>query len=263
VKKKRLDLLLVEKGFSPSRSRAQAEIMAGNVYINGKLINKGGTLVNPEAELYIKPSTNPYVSRGGLKLQKALVFFAINLHDRVVLDIGASTGGFTDCALQNGARKVYAVDVGYGQLDWKLRQNRRVVNMEKKNFRYLSLDDFSETIDFAVVDVSFISLKLVFPVLRSLCVPEAITLIKPQFEAGPQNVGKGGVVRDPFVQQEVIGSIIGFAAKESYGIQKLTFSEVRGPKGNIEYLGYFIKGQDQEPVDVAGVVKEAHFFFSN
>lgn len=214
--KKRLDLLLVEKGYFLARARAKAEIMAGRVFVNGKQLDKAGALIEPDAVVEIKTPTNPYVSRGGLKLEKALADLNIELSERIILDIGASTGGFTDCALQKGARKVYAVDVGYGQLAWTLRQDRRVVIMEKLNFRYLTPEHFPELPHLATVDVSFISLKLVFPVLKQLGVTSMITLIKPQFEAGPQNVGKGGVVRDPAIHQQVIAEIFRAAENEGF-----------------------------------------------
>ena len=236
--KERLDVLLVEKGFFENRSRAKAAIMAGDVYIGGRMYDKAGTMIDTEEEIELRGDTCPYVSRGGLKLEKALNTFVIDLRGAAAMDIGASTGGFTDCMLQRGAKKVYAVDVGYGQLDWKLRIDDRVINMEKVNFRYLDPDSIGEKLDFASIDVSFISLRLIFPVVVQLLKDNAclVCLVKPQFEAGREQVSKGGIVRDPAVHREVIRRVADYAQENGLSVYGLSFSPVTGAKGNIEYL---------------------------
>ena len=245
-KKQRLDVLLVEKGLAPSREKAKAIIMAGIVYVDGNKEDKAGTTFPVNAVIEIKGKTLPYVSRGGLKLEKAMQKFPITLSGKVCMDVGSSTGGFTDCMLQNGAAKVFSVDVGYGQLAWKLRTDERVVNMERTNFRYLTIDDIGTKLDFASVDVSFISLKIILPVLFELLNDggEAVCLIKPQFEAGRDKVGKKGVVRDKETHAEVIKTITDFAFDTGFSVVGLDFSPIKGPEGNIEYLMYLRKEQN-------------------
>ena len=254
--KERLDVLLVKKGFYPSRERAKASIMAGIVYVDGQKSDKAGNLVPEDAEIIVKENICPYVSRGGLKLEKSMKLWPIDLKERVCMDIGASTGGFTDCMLQNGARKVYAVDVGYGQLDYKLRIDPRVINMEKCNIRYLDLELIEDPVDFISIDVSFISLKLVFPVAAKLLEQTGgslVCLVKPQFEAGREQVGKKGIVRDRKVHEEVLANVIRYARDSGLAPRGLTFSPVTGAKGNIEYLLYLSKA----PSDAEATVTEA------
>lgn len=241
--KKRLDVLVFEKGFADSRERAKAIIMSGNVYVNNQKADKPGTQYDENAPLEVRSSGLKYVSRGGLKLEKAMASFNLNLAEAVCLDVGASTGGFTDCMLQNGAKKVYSVDVGYGQLAWKLRTDARVVNMERTNFRNVTKDDIPEAIDFFSVDVSFISLRIILPVARKLLSENGtgVCLIKPQFEAGREKVGKKGVVRDKKVHAEVVEEITSFALESGFDVLGLDFSPVKGPEGNIEYLMYVKK----------------------
>lgn len=248
AQKQRLDITLTERGLVPSREKAKALIMAGQVYVNGQKELKAGANIKPDDEIEVRGSQNPFVSRGGLKLQKAASNFRIDLTDCICMDIGASTGGFTDCMLMHGARKVYAIDVGYGQLAWKLRTDERVVNMERTNFRYVTHEQIPEEIDFASVDVSFISLKIILPVLRELLKNngEAVCLIKPQFEAGKEKIGKKGVVRDPSVHTEVVESITSFAVDCGFTLKNLDFSPIKGPEGNIEYLMYIIKSDDPQ-----------------
>ncbi len=238
--KKRLDAILVEQGFFDTRSKAQAAIMAGQILVNDLKVDKPGTQVADEVKIKIIGSKLPYVSRGGLKLEKALKVFPITLKDKIVADIGASTGGFTDCSLQNGARKVYAIDVGYGQLAWSLRNDERVVNLERTNVRYLDESSLPEKIQTATIDVAFISLDKVLPAVKKLLSADGcvIALIKPQFEAGRDKVGKKGVVRDPKVHEEVIENVINMARGEKFGIGGLDYSPIKGPEGNIEYLLY-------------------------
>ena len=238
--KKRLDVLLVEKGLVDSRQRAQALIMAGQVYVKGLKVDKAGSPTDPEAPIELRGEGLRYVSRGGLKLEKAMSLWPIQLESSICADIGASTGGFTDCMLQNGASKVYAVDVGYGQLAWKLRSDARVVCLERTNARYLTREQVSDPLDFASVDVSFISLNLILPPLRNLMGPaaQAVCLIKPQFEAGREKVGKKGVVRDKAVHLEVLERFLDHADAAGFGVLGLTYSPIRGPEGNIEYLGW-------------------------
>lgn len=243
--KKRLDVLLTERGLQESRQRAQAVIMSGEVFVNGQRVDKPGTAVAEDAQIEVRGGTLAYVSRGGLKLEKAMAAFPIDLNGAVCADIGASTGGFTDCMLQNGAQKVYAVDVGYGQLDWKLRGDPRVVCMERTNARYLTHEQIPQELDFASVDVSFISLGLILPALDGLLSPEgeAVCLVKPQFEAGREKVGKKGVVRDPAVHLEVLEAFLRHAKENHFTVLGITYSPIRGPEGNIEYLGYLRHGQ--------------------
>ena len=260
--KKRLDLLLVEKSLAASREKAKAMIMAGNVYVNGQKEDKAGTMFPEEASVEVRGNTLPYVSRGGLKLAKAVEEYSLSFDGMVCMDIGASTGGFTDCMLQNGAAKVYAVDVGYGQLDWSLRNDPRVVCMEKTNIRYVKPEDIPDRIRFASVDVSFISLTKVLPPAKELMTEdgEIVCLIKPQFEAGREKVGKKGVVRDPAVHEEVIRNVIRFAAGIGFVMKHLTWSPIKGPEGNIEYLLHMaLQGEaaDLEAV-CTDTVKKAH-----
>ena len=237
--KERLDVLLVKRGYAPSREKARAVIMAGSVFVNGEREDKAGAAFDEQgAVITVKENPLKYVSRGGLKLEKALQVFPIDLTGKVCMDIGASTGGFTDCMLQNGAARVFAVDVGHGQLDWKLRNDARVVCMERTNFRYMTGEELSEKPDFASVDVSFISLTKILIPARGLLKPlgEMVCLIKPQFEAGRQKVGKKGVVRDKDVHREVIAKVVDYAAMLEFELPGLSFSPVKGPEGNIEYL---------------------------
>ena len=246
--KERLDVLLVNGGFAPSREKAKVIIMSGKVFVNGQREDKAGSAFDPEKiTIEVKGSTLKYVSRGGLKLEKALQNFPLSVEDKICMDIGASTGGFTDCMLQNGAKKVYSVDVGHGQLDWKLRNDERVVCMEKTNFRYMQPQDIEDVLDFASVDVSFISLtKILLPARRLLSDKgEMVCLIKPQFEAGREKVGKKGVVRDKKVHEEVIRKILVFAKISGFTVLDLSFSPIKGPEGNIEYLIYIRKDIDQ------------------
>ena len=238
LKKERLDVLLVNKGFSESREKAKRTIMAGIVYVNGEKEDKAGTTFDPEVEIEVRGNVLPYVSRGGLKLEKAIKEFGVSCEGKVCLDIGASTGGFTDCMLQNGAVKVFAIDVGHGQLDWKLRNDERVVCMEKTNIRYVKPEDLGELASLVSIDVSFISLQLVLPVVKTLIKDDCqvVCLIKPQFEAGRDQVGKKGVVRDKKVHVEVIEKTISFAYSIGFELKGLTFSPIKGPEGNIEYL---------------------------
>ena len=246
--KERLDVLLVKKGFYQSRERAKASIMAGIVYVDGQKSDKAGNMVDEEASITVKENICPYVSRGGLKLEKSMKIWPINLENTLCMDIGASTGGFTDCMLQSGARKVYAVDVGYGQLDYKLRIDERVVNMEKCNIRYLDFDTVEWPLDFISIDVSFISLKLVFPVASKLLGNHGslVCLVKPQFEAGREQVGKKGIVRDKKVHKEVIENVVKYALDNGLNPVGLTYSPVTGAKGNIEYLLYLSKKPQEE-----------------
>ncbi len=265
--KERLDVLLVNKGFFSSRERAKTAIMAGDVYVNGGISDKAGTKIDEEAEITVKNDQCPYVGRGGYKLAKAIGTFGLDLAAKTAMDIGASTGGFTDCMLQNGASKVYSVDVGYGQLDWKLRNDPRVVNMEKVNVRYLEPDTIPDRMDFVSIDVSFISLKLIFPVVRELLKKggELVCLIKPQFEAGREQVGKKGIVRDRDVHRQVIENVIIYAVSNGLKPEELTFSPMTGAKGNIEYLlravnvpeGSFCDSEISKET-IGSVIDEAH-----
>ena len=260
----RLDVYLTEKGLTTSRERAKALIMAGQVYIKNQKCDKAGTMLDEnETEVEVRGEQLKYVSRGGLKLEKAMQEFPITLDGKVTMDIGASTGGFTDCMLQNGARKVYAVDVGYGQFAWKLRSDERVVNMERTNIRYVTPDDIGEPIDFASIDVSFISLKLVLPAAYNLLSPdgEIVALIKPQFEAGKGQVGKKGVVRDKTIHFDVIRGVLDFATENGFKMLGLSFSPIKGPEGNIEYLAYIRKSDEAEKItdeEILAIVEKSH-----
>lgn len=259
--KKRLDILLTEQGLAESRQKAQAAIMSGLVYVNGKKVDKAGTPTAEDAVLEVRGKTLNYVSRGGLKLEKAMAVFPIILTDKVAADIGASTGGFTDCMLQNGAKKVYAVDVGYGQLAWSLRSDPRVVCLERTNARYLTSKQIPELLDFASIDVSFISLKLILPALRPLMAEggQVVCLVKPQFEAGKEKVGKKGVVRDPAVHLEVLEHFLEHAAQAEFYVAGLSFSPIRGPEGNIEYLGHLSTVPvPAREMDLKGLVAASH-----
>ncbi|SDY56783.1 23S rRNA (cytidine1920-2'-O)/16S rRNA (cytidine1409-2'-O)-methyltransferase [Evansella caseinilytica] len=238
-KKQRIDVLLVDKGLSETREKAKRSIMAGLVYADGDRVDKPGTKVSTDSHIELKGQAIPYVSRGGLKLKKAIQAFQLTLEDKIVLDIGASTGGFTDCALQEGAKLVYALDVGYNQLAWKLRQDERVIVMERTNFRYVTAKDFQEGApDFATIDVSFISLKRILPVLKMIIKPggQVSALVKPQFEAGREEVGKKGIVRDRQVHVKVLQEIIAFAEEVGFEVRGITYSPIRGGEGNIEFL---------------------------
>lgn len=259
--KERLDVLIFNKGFAESREKAKALIMAGLVFVDGERQDKAGTSVDVNAELLVKGQENEFVSRGGKKLKKAVDTFLLSFDGMVCADIGASTGGFSDCMLQNGAKKVYAVDVGYGQLAWKLRTDERVVNMERTNIRYVTEEQIPEKLDFFSVDVSFISLKLVLPVLNSLTDENAlgVCLIKPQFEAGREKVGKHGVVREQSTHIEVIRNVFGYIEASGFAVKGLTFSPIKGPEGNIEYLVLVSKAKENDYTDnVEETVKTAH-----
>ena len=260
MKKKRLDVLLFEKGVVPSRERAKAIIMSGIVYVNNQKADKAGMSIPEDAEIEIRGKTNSFVSRGGLKIEKALTYFQIDPKDLCAMDIGASTGGFTDCLLTRGARKVYSIDVGYGQLAWKLRQDPRVVCMERTNIRKVTPDMLDDVPEFAVIDVSFISLKLVLPVVAQLLNEHGriACLIKPQFEAGKGKVGKKGVVREPEIHLDVLNAFIENAHEAGFHVYNLTFSPIKGPEGNIEFLGYIGKDGEDADIDTAALVAEAH-----
>ena len=259
--KLRLDVALTQRGLAESRQKAQALIMAGEVYVNGQRETKAGAPVKEEDALEVRGKALPYVSRGGLKLEKAMQVWPIDLKGAVCADIGASTGGFTDCMLQNGARLVYAVDVGYNQLDWRLRTHPQVVCMERTNARYLTAEQIPEPLDFFSVDVSFISLGLILPALRPLIREggQAVCLVKPQFEAGKEKVGKHGVVRDPAVHLEVLERFLDHAAQSDFAVKDITFSPIKGPEGNIEYLGYLQAGPcPAGAVDLPALVERSH-----
>lgn len=263
VNKTRLDVALCEKGLAPSREKAKAIIMAGIVFVNNQKSDKAGREVKEDDVIEVRGSTLKYVSRGGLKLEKAMKCFPITLNNKICMDVGASTGGFTDCMLMNGASKVYAIDVGYGQLAWKLRTDERVVNLERTNFRYVSSEQVTEPIDFASVDVSFISLKHILPNLNNLLSDDgqAVCLIKPQFEAGKEKVGKKGVVRELSTHIEVCENVINLAIENGFSVMGLEFSPVKGPEGNIEYLVYLIKSTTpivDEAVDARNLVNQSH-----
>ncbi|MBD1378787.1 TlyA family RNA methyltransferase [Metabacillus arenae] len=266
-KKERLDILLVEQGLAETREKAKRAIMAGLVYTNEQRLDKPGEKIDRNLPLTIKGKVLPYVSRGGLKLEKALQQFDLSVKDKILIDIGSSTGGFTDCALQNGAKRSYAVDVGYNQLAWKLRQDERVIVMERTNFRYSTPDDFQEGLpQFATIDVSFISLRLILPALKSILAPnsDCVALVKPQFEAGKELVGKKGIVRDKSVHQSVVRHIIDFAVKEGYDCLDLSFSPITGGDGNIEFLLHLYWSGEKEigkistAISVENVVEQAH-----
>lgn len=267
AKKERVDKLMVAQGLAPSRERAQALILAGSVYAAGQRVDKPGQTLAQEQALELRGQDHPYASRGGLKLEKALESFSLSVEGQIALDVGASTGGFTDCLLQRGAGRVYAVDVGKGQLDWKLRQDPRVVCLEQLNARYLTSEHVPDPVDFACVDVSFISLELVLEPISRLLKPQArlVTLIKPQFEAGRGEVGKGGVVTRPETHERVLEKILGFAARLGLETLGLTWSPVRGPAGNIEFLAGFAPATAKDTVDSGQVqlcVQQAWACFS-
>lgn len=252
TEKQRLDAELVSRGIIQSRERAKAEIMAGKVYVNGQKADKAGELVTPADNIEFRGEQLKYVSRGGLKLEKAMELYGFRLDGKVCMDVGASTGGFTDCMLQSGASKVYSVDVGYGQLAWNLRQSEKVVNLERTNIRYITKEQVPDTVDFVSIDVSFISLGLVIPVLPPLLADDAmmVCLVKPQFEAGREKVGKHGVVRDPATHIEVLERAVGFAKKSGFGIVGIEFSPIKGPQGNIEYL--MVLSRSKPELDISG-----------
>lgn len=259
--KKRLDVLLTEQGYADTRSKAQAIIMSGLVYVDGQKADKPGVSYEETVQLEVRGAACPYVSRGGLKLEKALRDFGVKPDGFVCSDSGASTGGFTDCLLQQGAKKVFAIDVGYGQLDWKIRSDPRVVVMERTNIRYVTPEQLGEPLDLSVIDVSFISLKIVLPAIQKLLKPtgQVLCLIKPQFEAGKEKVGKKGVVRDPAVHKEVLDGFVSLAHGLGFRILGLTFSPVKGPEGNIEFLGHLtLCDLPENCPDTAGVVSQAH-----
>ena len=263
-KKERLDILLVDRGIITSRERAKTSIMAGKVFVDGRRVDKAGEKVPVTANIEYKGEKLPYVSRGGLKLEKAMKNFPITLEGKVCMDIGASTGGFTDCMLQNGASKVFSIDVGYGQFAWKLRTDERVVCMERTNIRYVKPEDLGELVDFASIDVSFISLKKIMPATVELLKDkgEVVALIKPQFEAGKEKVGKKGVVRDIEVHKEVVFGIIDYLLEHNLNVLGVSYSPIKGPEGNIEYLVYFTKDMERESSfvreDVDKVVEASH-----
>ncbi len=260
--KKRLDVLLVEQGFADSRTKAQAIIMSGNVYVDGQKADKPGVAYEEHIQLEVRGAACPYVSRGGLKLEKALRDFGVNPTGYICSDSGASTGGFTDCLLQQGAKKVFAIDVGYGQLDWKIRSDPRVVVMERTNVRYVTTEQLGEPLDLSVIDVSFISLKIVLPVIKTFLKPQSgqvLCLIKPQFEAGKDKVGKKGVVRDPAVHQQVLDDFVALTKETGFHILGLTYSPVKGPEGNIEFLAHLTLADDNGIIaDTFQVVQDAH-----
>ncbi len=262
TEKVRIDVLMVEKGLAESREKAKSILMSGNVYIGEVKYDKPGATVPADADIIVR-QRDPYVSRGGHKLEKAMRCFSLDLDGKTCMDVGASTGGFTDCMLQNGAGKVYAVDVGYGQLAWKLRTDERVVNLERTNIRYLDKALILDDLDFASIDVAFISLKLVLPVLKELLQDgkQIVALIKPQFEAGREKVGKKGVVRDLSVHKEVCHMIADFAIQEGFSVAGFDFSPIKGPEGNIEYLIHFVKGSIVQPYDLSKIdqiVEQSH-----
>ena len=259
--KDRLDILLVKRGLAESREKAKAIIMSGIVYVDGQKEDKAGQTFAEEVDIEVRGNTLKYVSRGGLKLEKAMECFDVSVENKVCMDIGASSGGFTDCMLQNGAIKVYAVDVGHGQLAWKLRNDERVVVMEKTNIRYVKPEDIGEEIDFASIDVSFISLSKVLPAAFNLLKEngEIVALIKPQFEAGREKVGKKGVVREKSTHIEVIENCFEYARENNFSVEELEFSPVKGPEGNIEYLYHLIKSTDiDSDIDIEAVVNMSH-----
>ncbi len=260
--KKRLDVLLTEQGYCDSRTRAQAIIMAGQVYVDGQKADKPGTAFEESVSIEVRGETCPYVSRGGLKLEKALWNFGVKPEGFVCSDSGASTGGFTDCLLQQGAKKVFAIDVGYGQLDWKIRSDDRVVVMERTNIRYVTPEDLGEPLDLSVIDVSFISLKIVLPAIKNLLKPgqgQVLCLIKPQFEAGKEKVGKKGVVREASTHKEVLDNFVALANSLHFTILGMTFSPVKGPEGNIEFLAHLTLAEAEGITpDTAALVAQAH-----
>lgn len=263
--KERLDVLLVNNGLSESREKAKRTIMAGLVTVAGRLEDKPGSRFDIDAEITVKGQECPYVSRGGLKLEKAIEEWGISCEDAVCVDMGASTGGFTDCMLQHGARKVYAIDVGYGQLDYKLRTDDRVVNMEKTNIRYLDTSLIKEPVHLISIDVSFISLKHMFPVASQILSEQGrmLCLVKPQFEAGRDQVGKGGIVREPEIHEEVITNVISYASDNGLYPEALSYSPIKGTKGNIEYLLLLSHKKCDNDLGMSNVIKEAHLGLNN
>ena len=265
MSKERLDVLLVNKGLATSREKAKAIIMSGNVYVDGQKEDKAGQSFPDTAVIEVRGTTLKYVSRGGLKLEKAMQNFDVTLEGKICMDVGSSTGGFTDCMLQNGAIKVYAVDVGHGQLAWKLRNDPRVVCMEKTNIRYVLPENLEGPADFSSIDVSFISLRHMFNALKNVIAPDGVivSLIKPQFEAGKDDVGKHGIVKDPKVHKRVIEEVIGYANDNGFSLKGLTFSPITGGEGNIEFLGYFVNDhQENSAYCIDDVVSEAHKHFN-
>ena len=260
MKKERLDVLLVQRGLSSSRERAKADIMSGLVYVAGQRVDKAGTSVPEDAEIELRGSSLAFVSRGGLKLEKALDTFGVTPSGKICVDCGASTGGFTDCMLKRGAEKVYAIDVGYGQLAWSLRSDERVVVMERTNIRYVTHEQVPDEIQLAVIDVSFISLRIVLPAVKALLAPdgEIVCLIKPQFEAGKEKVGKKGVVRDISVHKEVLRDFVANAEALGFGVKGITFSPIKGPEGNIEYLGWLQQDGVSNPIDTDAIADASH-----
>ena len=260
MKKERLDVLLVQRGLSSSRERAKADIMSGLVYVAGQRVDKAGTSVPEDAEIELRGSSLAFVSRGGLKLEKALDTFGVTPEGKICIDCGASTGGFTDCMLKRGAEKVYAIDVGYGQLAWSLRSDERVVVMERTNIRYVTHEQVPDEIQLAVIDVSFISLRIVLPAVKALLAPdgEIVCLIKPQFEAGKEKVGKKGVVRDISVHKEVLRDFVANAEALGFGVKGITFSPIKGPEGNIEYLGWLQQDGVSNPIDTDAIADASH-----
>lgn len=261
--KQRLDAELVARGIIQSREQAKAAIMAGQVYVNNQKADKAGESVSPEDKIEFRGEKLAYVSRGGLKLEKAMELYGFKLDNKICMDVGASTGGFTDCMLQKGATKVYSIDVGYGQLAWKLRQDERVVNLERTNIRYITTEQVPDIVDFVSIDVSFISLGLVIPVLVPFLSEEAmmVCLVKPQFEAGKEKVGKHGVVRDPATHMEVLERAVGFAKNAGFGIVGLEFSPIKGPQGNIEYLMVLTRKEPELSVsseEIKALVESSH-----
>ncbi len=264
MKKERIDVLLVEQGFFDSREKAKRAIMAGIVHDDYDIIDKPGTKIPIDSNLHVKGNIMPYVSRGGLKLERALKEFSLDLKDKIMVDIGSSTGGFTDCALQNGIKMVYAVDVGTNQLVWKLRNDPRVIVKEQTNFRYATIDLFENGIPtFASIDVSFISLKHIFNALKNILSSndQIVALIKPQFEAGREEIGKKGIVKDRKVHYQVVQNVIEFAKRDGFILEKLTYSPITGGEGNIEFLGLFVKDGKESFIDIESVVDAAHDCF--
>lgn len=261
MKKQRLDQLVFDLGLTESRERAKTTIMSGQIFVNGQRADKPGMSVDPDAQIELRGETMPFVSRGGYKLDKGLKVFPVSPEGKICIDCGASTGGFTDVLLQHGASKVYSVDVGYGQLAWKLRNDERVINLERTNLRYIDSQLIPDKIELAVMDVSFISVKLVLPAVKALMTDGAdyICLIKPQFEAGREKVGKKGVVRDASVHKEVVESVLSFAESIGFSVMGLDYSPIKGPEGNIEYICHLKNGSFQsEPLDIDAVIRASH-----
>ncbi len=259
--KKRLDIILTERGLAPSREKAKAIIMSGNVYVAGQKADKAGESFPSDAEIEVRGNENSYVSRGGLKLEKALDYFGADVNGKIAIDVGASTGGFSDCLLRRGVKKLFSVDVGYGQLAWEIRNNPKVVCMERTNIRYVTHEQIPDIIELSVIDVSFISLKIVLPAVRNLMGDSGnvYCLIKPQFEAGKDKVGKKGVVRDPEVHREVLENFIKNAEESGFSVLGITFSPITGPEGNIEFLGHLsCEGSVSLDIDIRKIVEDAH-----